>query len=1131
MSMDHVSVRQRLRESIVAELMGPGSEYPVEVRQFIDVEDELISENPLQRYSVGILYEQIKRSDEEDDSSAGEVGKGDAQVDELLDIATTTANQYYPSSIGMSFYISGLNPALSVTIRAAIYRRVTPDECRVLYPTGPQVLVSNSEAREHVAWRDGELWLKQRITRETRQQLIDFDSEDADWVSAVYRLYELQQNGWRRIPLTKTVGVEPGTESPGTSPFRFRESVCEGLELVGVHRPEPEKRSTLVTLALVNGFKGEAGNKGRARKRPENSFFQVGFSVTPKNADARFLDYEKRVRRTRKTKEHGISTELLYRNRQVLGVGHGCALTWDSDGTSLQTEIIPTYEVPGITFNVSELRTVEYVLSMKALSDLSSLSREEICDTLSVFVRTYREWIETKQQEIIQLDESLRSVATRHLDECEQCAARLVRGISILRTDDMAFRAFQLANRAMLMQRVHSELVASRDSGAERGPLWPDYERIPDTHARWRPFQLAFLLLNIASMLDPESPEREIVDLIWFPTGGGKTEAYLGVTAFCIFLRRLRDPVRGAGTAIMMRYTLRLLTSQQFQRASTLICACERIRLEQPDVLGREPIGIGLWVGGDSSPNTLADAAYALDELVVGRTQRNPFQVLQCPWCGTSLEGVGGGDGESNWGYRIVDNPRRLRIFCTEPSCFFHQELPIKVVDDDIYRQPPTLLFGTVDKFAMLPWKAEAGNLFGLNRDVFTPELIIQDELHLIAGPLGTMVGLYEAAIDLLCSSKGIKPKIIASTATITNADEQVHSLYDRRVAVFPPPGIDAEDSFFSREAPLSQVPGRQYVGLMATGTTLATAQVVLMSAILQSVQDLAVADEAKDPYWTLVTYFNTIRELGRTSTLALDDIKDRIRRLARRWGTKSRIYHRAEELTGSRQSADIPTMLRKMALEYPNKDAIDILLTTNMISVGVDIDRLGLMLVVSQPKTTAEYIQATSRAGRKFPGLIVTLYDGARPRDRSHYERFVAYHQSFYQYVEPTSLTPFSEPARTRGLHAVLVSVVRHVLGLKPDGHAAAFDRSLDGLSEVVEQIVERATSVMADEGEGTRRDLEQFIRNWEAIARSNEALTYSNASHPRLLYPAGLTNARYFPTMQSMRSVDASGNLRVDF
>lgn len=1042
MPSGHVAFRRRLLDAVKAELMGPGSEplgLPSEV--------EILSEDPLQRYSVGILYPQQLEREAEDVDSDNALADAAVDSDELLDAATTVINQYYPSAIGLSFYTTGLNSPCVVQVDGAQYGRV-----------------SDGWQRHHVA-------------------------------------------ACLRIPSVTS-------QVPTRETFR----VCDGLSLVCLRRPIVDSGITLFTLSLVNGFKA-------SRKTADRCFFQVGIRVSPEDESVRFVDYQHGAIANADPDERSLN--LLYRNRRVLGVGHGCAVSWDEEDSVLKTEIIPEYEVPMIKFDIDELLPHRHVMSMRYLSDLSATGVEELLTALNGFVQEYERWIEKKRLLAEELDECLRDTALANMRLCREAADRMRKGIDLLRVDPIVRHAFRLANRAMVMQRAHSVLQSRKRFPDDEAISWPDYANCSEDICGWRPFQLAFVLLNLRGISECKSPERSLVDLIWFPTGGGKTEAYLGITAFAVFLRRLRNPKDGKGTAVIMRYTLRLLTAQQFQRAATLICACEIIRKNMPTLLGTDPITIGLWIGHSSTPNNLAEAFEKLDGLVSGMELQSPFQVLSCPWCGTKMIRE---ENRGEWGYRRGDNPRRLVVRCTDSTCPFHTELPISVVDEDIYRNPPTLVFGTVDKFALMPWRTEVGSIFGLDRGNPSPELIIQDELHLISGPLGTIVGLYETALEALCSAKGVTPKILASTATIRGASQQVRALFNREVRVFPPSALDAEESFYADEAPLSERHGRLYVGVMSAGRTQTTMKVRLLSAILQCVSEIQCDDTYKDPYWTLVGYFNTIRELGHCSTLVRDDIKDQVRRIAIRHGASYRVFSEAHELTGSnRHSIDIPRTLEKLQVSIPDRHVIDILLASNMISVGVDVDRLGLMVVNGQPKTTSEYIQATSRVGRKFPGLIFTLYDGARPRDRSHYERFSAYHQAFYRHVEPTSITPFSGPARDRALHAVLVTLVRHIVGLGKDGQASGFSDRLPGLQVIRDTVMKRVLDVMPEEATATAAHLERLVEAWAAFCRTDPDLTYANSQKPHLMFPAGKTKDKYWDTLQSMRNVDAPCNVRI--
>ncbi len=319
------------------------------------------------------------------------------------------------------------------------------------------------------------------------------------------------------------------------------------------------------------------------------------------------------------------------------------------------------------------------------------------------------------------------------------------------------------------------------------------------------------------------------------------------------------------------------------------------------------------------------------------------------------------------------------------------------------------------------------------------PDLIIQDELHLISGPLGTLVGLYETAVDQLCTwelnGQTVRPKVIASTATIRRAQTQVNSLFLRQVKIFPPSGIDADDNFFARKKESSDAsPGRLYLGLCAPGARLKTLLIRAYVAYLAAAQTLyETYGAAADPWMTLIGYFNSMRELGGMRRVVDDAVRTRLYRMDKR-GLAKRAIWGVEELTSRKSAADIPQILDRLEAPFaPNKEQkkkgkrpLDVVLATNMISVGVDVGRLGLMVVASQPKATAEYIQATSRVGRRFPGLVCTVYNWARPRDLSHYERFEHYHATFYQQVEALSVTPFSPRALDRGLTGVLAAAIR---------------------------------------------------------------------------------------------------------
>ncbi len=883
------------------------------------------------------------------------------------------------------------------------------------------------------------------------------------------------------------------------------------------------------------------------------------------------------------------SLELLYRDKKIYGTGLGISVNWNINNEgfgSLWSDFFPEAEVPSIGFDLPENDKVSAEkLSMKHLSDLDATDKSQKISVLKSLVDLYKSWVNGLEKIAATLDNRYKSAAAKNIAECKCAHARMYSGIETLQKNDTAYVAFSLANRAMFMQRIHLKMQAAT-ANADRYPddeqiasllRNMDYRKADDGDCRWRPFQIAFLLMDINSIVDDALPERDIVDLIWFPTGGGKTEAYLGLTAFTIFYRRLKHPKESGGTAVIMRYTLRLLAAQQFTRAATLICACEFIRKDceakrsaYPSyLLGKESITIGLWIGGTHIPNRNEDAKYHLEKLLnvsehyyvrSEKDRHNKFQVLKCPWCGTKLvkddkdkKLVG------KWGYSMRD--KHFYMFCPQEECDFTVRLPIQIIDEELYLNPPTLLFGTVDKFAMLPWDGRVGSFFAVGTDNRTPELIIQDELHLISGALGTIVGLYETAVDAICSRKGVRPKIIASTATIRRAKEQCSVLYNREVVQFPAPGLNSNDSFFAREAEVSHIDGvfgRMYVGIMPSGKTKAMMEIRAMAALLQRIHMMRLPDEVKDKMWTLTTYFNSLKDLGKASTLVEDDVKDFIIRTANRMFTSRRLIISADELTSRVTTTKLNETLDKLEkLEYSRKNIEDkryssnILLATNMISVGIDVSRLNVMLMVGQPKLTSEYIQASSRVGRSFPGVVFVQYDATKSRDRSHYERFRAYHESFYRYVEPTGATPFSKPARERALHAVLASIIRQQAGLSEDKDAANFDSEyfVDVIADAERFILERVKSINLgfncintraangpdDDIDEIKSEMDAFIAEWQKkVDLCNETdaplffgrrfmVNSPGTDVKRLFKPyntVGQDNS--FETLTSMRNVD---------
>ncbi len=845
------------------------------------------------------------------------------------------------------------------------------------------------------------------------------------------------------------------------------------------------------------------------------SFFQPEIRIIATEANT-FCDVRRNIHFNQN--EELAELELLYHRIGNYASGHGCAVKWETDENGnircLCTDFFPRFEVLQM---MPSARFKHEVLKMKYLA---YTDKANVLEGLTELTNSYEKWIGETESRIALLPKGLQFAARKNIEKCNFTLTNLRASVSSL-DDDKAFRAFAIANEAMYFQRRQMLINSNKFTS--------------DDDIRWYPFQLAFFLQEIVSLVDPKSTYRQKVDLLWFPTGGGKTEAYLGIAAFAIFYRRFIHGDHGGGITVLMRYTLRLLSFQQFERAAALICACEVLR-KKYKVPGGE-IGVGLWAGKALTPNTIEMAEKILrGEKDKDSESSNPVQLTKCPWCGEVISA-------SN--YKCDLKAKRMSITCPSHKCHFHGGLPVYLIDEEIYEHTPAFLVGTVDKFAQVALNYETASIFGKSAGKRPPDLVIQDELHLISGPLGTITGLYEAGIRKLCETDGVYPKIIASTATIRNAREQILGLYASEYTQFPPQGINITDSFFAEESTRVEKPARLYLGCMGIGTSPTTMMIRVMTALLYASRYIAEQgydDKIIDPFWTITGYFNTLRELGGAIVRVVDDIQDRFdylrsAKFAKKYPllkAKKR-YDAYKELTSREKSENIGNVIQNELKEPYSSDGstspYDFLLSSNMISVGVDVGRLGSMIVVGQPKTTSEYIQATSRVGRETPGLVITTYNQSKSRDRSHYEEFTQYHQTFYRYVEATSVTPFSDRARDRALQALYVILCRNLIPqLSNDKDAVKFQRSIPELEQIRRYILDYVNIVDPSEYEHVEKDLEEIEQTWEEKCSRRENLRYRKtqyiSANETLFDPEYDENSR-FRVLNTMRSVETTVNV----
>ena len=863
------------------------------------------------------------------------------------------------------------------------------------------------------------------------------------------------------------------------------------------------KTYSTVTLQIINIFTNDnnSSNEESFINSEENTLFQVELNVKcTKNTE-----FKSRKSKIYTDDEDSKSSELIYRNIQEYATGHNCSSSWDElNGkiNSISLEWFPISEVKGVDSNGDD------EIPTRSAWELYNLSEEELKNSLNDFTRGYSDWIkkQTKISTEINLNENESKQASINLDKCNFALKRMQEGIRYICKHEDAMQAFKLANYAMQIQ--YSWAAGNMDIEHHLNEL------------KWRPFQLAFVLMTLVSSSERSSEERDIFDLIWFPTGGGKTEAYLLLSAYVIFLRRLRFVEKGLGLAVIMRYTLRTLTIQQFQRAASMITACDMLRKKKfKSLLGNSQFSIGLWVGQDSTPNSIQKAKEIMNDEY---SQSTPKQIRRCPCCK---------DISLNWRFEKL----KLICECNNTICPI-DTIPLSTIDEQLYDDPPSLLIGTVDKFAMMVQNERIANFFGFKNNVLPPDLIIQDELHLISGPLGSITGLYEIALDYLCANEEGKCKIIGSTATIRQASKQINALYHRRSFQFPPSGIDESNSGFAKKDENS--PGRIYLGINSAGNSPKYILQAISASLLQASKDQNLIPDSKKFYSTLVAYFNSIKELGGALTLMQDDVPITIKSRAKQRNEKDiREIKYVEELTSRKSSSDIPEILDSLNLNYEDDGFVDILLASNMISVGVDIPRLGLMIVNGQPKTTSEYIQATSRVGRDKdgPGLIITLFNHNKVRDRSFYETFPSWHSTLYRSVEPTSVTPFAPRAREKALHAPIIAIMR----LSKKMQKPILDKYNRNIIEndLLPYIKQRIMDIDENELIGTLEEITKLLNYWEF--RNDIKYFWNDKNYKQSLLTTaekevsriavGKAESNAIPTPTSVRNVEASVPYRI--
>ena len=838
-------VRQQIVDALRLDMVGPWVRHEL-------AEEKLPGwKRPSNWYLTGFLIPAGSppeaSGDADEDDEMDEVPEAEGLPEESASEKRAAKKGFFPSSMGLSFLVSSRTRELELRVSWGDY---TPQETEG--EDGKPISVWQREAREEVM----------SIPLPTTEQAGIHDVHGSDGLQLHLVAHEVAADSFHGQ-------VPDGTRSVSVFLINHRKPVEDERDRAIAFQPQLEIRSAEPFVPRPD----PRGNRAR--------------------------DWDDKV------------SDLHFSDAPSYATGHGVSADWEL--TDSVCRVLRSEWIPGAEVEKTETVAIEGVeLSMDSLGVLED--GDALQGALNPLMLQYRKWIESRRTDAERLPPKRKETAFELLRLAGLAATRMERGAFALADDADALDVFRITNRAVsaaLKQRLSIE------------------------NPHWRPFQLAFLLLNLPELIDPGDVHRETVDLLFFPTGGGKTEAYLGLAAFAMVLRRLRNPgekgLAGAGVSVIMRYTLRLLTLDQLGRAAGLVCALELERDKDPDRYGIWPFEIGLWVGKAATPNILgrkgdsrSDSARAKVRQFKNdpRGRPSPIPLENCPWCGKRFEP------DSFTLLPDDDRPRELKIVCTNFECDFSRDraLPIVAVDEPIYRRLPAFLIATVDKFASLPWVGQSGMLLGgadrhdsngfygaaepglgrrLSESLPAPDLVIQDELHLIAGPLGTMAGLYETAIEALClrGSEGavVRPKIVASTATVRRAQDQIQALFARgQTQVFPPQGISRRDSFFARVASSTEVPARLYLGISAQGrnpkVVMRKVLLAVMGAAEKAYRDAGGRKNKSnpaDPYMTVLGYFNSLRELGGARRIIEEEVQNTIKAygLRKRIGEKRGLF------------------------------------------------------------------------------------------------------------------------------------------------------------------------------------------------------------------------------------------------
>lgn len=1198
------------RDKIKKGLIGPGSDI-----FGVPDEEEIISDFPLKRYYSGVLFpeketnknqltigeqddldakseisddeeadaNEIPESTEENDAEDDKADKTKKKNRDLTEDFYSEATHYFPNNFGLTFCVDKDQKSVTAEFSFAMYEQLKAGKGKVAISLKEfDEFADNhiSPLRDYLLYEDGFMSIKTDVklpfdAYSFSKYFAGDEAKALREMSGFAKLGLLLGRRWRRkqiAPIQLVIDLEEREEYKLEGIPIFKEEDSNSTVSCYYKRVYQTPYGKYVKILMANRATHRRDKFSNANELlNQKCLYQASIKVT----GATFRPY-KELSELNPFDEELNLINFQYRDELSFAMGHGVSVIWNDNKnpSELLTTFLPEVNIKSYSndFRDDFPTELKSIAQLKNLSIWTTFEKATLISKLQSFVEEYEKWI--KKETLISVKEKEIYLKKNILANHQYTLERLQRNIRFLESNETAYNSFLLANTAMYIQMILSsdsafgkEAKELNDFNNETIVQYDDLDFFKKYNRRtptYRPFQLAFFLLNIESIIDKNSIDRnELVDLIWFPTGGGKTEAYLALTAFAIISRRKIYKENAEGVSVIMRYTLRLLTAQQFDRAGKLIMSLEFLRKKFEHNndwdFGNETISIGMWVGSATTPNKYSEAFKDFKYLQEGITianrpkeidliSRNKFPVTSCPWCGCNL--VTQNPKTNYWvsGYSATE--KSFSVKCINSLCHFNQELPIYFIDEKIYQAKPTLLFATVDKFAMLSHRPEGNKLFNsLDDNLQPPDLIIQDELHLLSGPLGSITGLYEAIVELLCIKGKQRPKIIASTATTRNTADQVRMLYgNRKLNVFPAPGLSYKDNFFSFVSDKSK---RKHIAFFPTGKTSVDTQIQLLAHLMlarielfrQYVLEFGIEQAISkiDPYWTIVSFYNSLKDVGKIFNKVPAEILALIKMLHFRYSEELKAYRfnfnslpvRTKELTSRVQSNLIKSLLNEMenafnlikseSNNYYVSKTVDLVLASNMFSVGIDIKRLNVMLMNGQPRNVAEYIQASSRVGRESAGIVINLLDANRSREKSYFENYLAFNNSYYKYVEPLSVTPFTEIALDKVLNTILVCYVRHKIGLANDNKAKEFDGNISELKSFISDRIKDET-----QKKYALEKLDNLVGNW--ISKIGDIdLHFKNHDQSNFNLIQKTTVADEWSLMQSMREIDTNSIIKI--